>query len=122
MSTVTARWVLWVSLLLLLPLPFFTEQLTLLPAGYWIRALARGLADTQTIALSMSLALQLLLALVTTAMLAYFYSLWSKHWPSKIRGSIMGLSIFSLLIIFASVPVYDSIEDSNKLTFLQVYQ
>ncbi len=127
-SSVTRR-VFFVALLLLIPLPFYHSIVVLLPAArifliasaeiyLWLSdaSIAMALGD------SVSLSLQLLLWVGLLWLLASGYTRWAKDWPASVRGSVMGLLVFSLLIIFSSVPVYYPLGCSTAgVSFLSVY-
>lgn len=129
MTTKTTRWVFFIALLLLLPLPFVQPELCWLPvarvlfvasAEAYLYVLGSGLASTDMGigGLAATAAVwAVLLWLVASA-----YVRWSAHWPSKVRGAVMSLFIFSLLIIFSSIPVYRSLAPAEgRISFLQVY-
>ena len=130
MTVTTARRVLWISLLLLIPLPFLLSHWGWVPAGRIVQVMLHGLAswivgNGDNVAwISPLLVLQLLLWLLVLWCVAWAYGQWSANWPVKIRGSIMGLTVLILLIVFSSAPVYRSLLSAEPLpmSFLQVYQ
>ena len=109
MSLVMARWVLFISLLFILPLPFYAQQLAWLPVVYllklWLVNLHLNSADIIS-SFVMLVMLELTLAVFACWWLAKCYEFVSVNWPIKIRGSIVGLTVFSLLLVCSSVPVY----------------
>jgi hypothetical protein len=127
MSLTTIRWLLFIALLLVLPLPFHLSQWVIVPFAYLFGALF-GWPEVSAInlpAMSLLLLVQLLLSAVLLWGLAFAYTFWSIKLPVKIRGPIMGLLVLSSLILFSSFPVYDVAQlaaDNSQLTFLQIYQ
>lgn len=101
MTLTTTRWVLWVSLLVLCPLPVFAEVWGCLPAAYLFLAVVSGEGH----ALWLLGGQALVWALIFWG-LALMYCKGTAQWQPKIRGSIMSLTIFVLLIAVASVPVF----------------
>jgi hypothetical protein len=116
-----ARGVLWVALMLVLPMPLWVEeQLHLLPVAWLVQQLVHGLLGQAAMSFSLFEIVQGIASTCVLAMLAWAYGLVSQDWEDKVRGSVMSLFMFSLLIIFSSVPAYWL--DGNDLTFLAVYQ
>lgn len=119
MTLTTVRWVLWVSLLVLAPVPVYQQLWGWVPLGHLVQAVAYG-------ALPISLVLlgQLLLWGLILWLAAFLYGKLSLNWPARIRGSIMALTVFSVLIVFSSMPIYQPLllGDSPRLSFLQLYQ
>ncbi|HEB29002.1 MAG TPA: hypothetical protein ENI05_14835 [Porticoccus sp.] len=130
MTVRTAQWVFWVSLVLLLPLPFYLQHWAWLPCGSVLKFIVGCLLieSNESIAVSyLWLWLQLALGLILCWCLAKAYGVWSTHWPSTIRGSVMSLLVFSCLVIFSSIPVYGALwshsdADNRLRTFLQIYE
>ena len=136
MSVAMARGCLFLALLVMLPLPFyFSAWLMLTPAYVFLLVVERLSAGSITLfntpiqaetllhnVTSWALLLQLLLAWLFSAGLAYLYGLCSSHWPSKIRGSIMGIVVMAGLILLSTWPVYDGFPVVKKgLSFLELY-
>lgn len=101
MTLNTTRWVLWVSLMVILPLPVYAQQWGCLPAAYLFVALIVGEGHP-----ALLLAGQALVWALIFQGIAHIYCLWSAQWQAKIRGSVMSLAVFVTLIVVASVPVY----------------
>jgi peptidoglycan/LPS O-acetylase OafA/YrhL len=128
MPITTTRRVLWISLLLLAPLPFYGQHWGWVPVARVLQIIAGMLsselvfkADGEAINLLLLL-LQALFWLCFLAGAAVVYGKWSRTWPDKIRGSIMGLLVFTALLIFSSVRIYSSLlAPPQHLTFLQLY-
>lgn len=122
MNKTTTHWVLWISLLLVLPLPVLTLPASSvglwssLPVGYLLIASIQG-----------SGWLYLLQGIGWAALLwwaARRYCLWSEAWEPKIRGSIMAITMLSLLILCSSIPIYRDIQrqQGQPLTFQWLYE
>lgn len=131
MSVITVRWVLWVSLLVSLPFPFYIVHWGLLPLGAVLKALVFGhlqqLYELSLLQVALVL-LQCLVAVVVFGLTSWGYGRYASQWQEKIRGSVVGIVMLSFLITFSSVAVYSgqlvarNIDDSvRKVTFLQVY-
>ena len=129
MSPTTTRWVFFISLLLLLPLPFYNGVLGWLSAA---RVFFIVTAQCYLLVLDSGLASPvggiLLLAAGTLAWLLVLwfavtaFTIWSRAWPSTVRGSVMGLLVFTLLILMSSFAVYRPLSAAQgPVTFLQVY-
>jgi hypothetical protein len=117
----------------LLPLPFYHPPsyqagivcLPLLQVFFVVSAelylYVAGLGNTITGLPALAIAMP-----VWTALLWFIsdrFIVWTGSWLATVRGSVMGLLVFTLLIIFSSVPVYRGLENSaGAITFLQVYQ
>ncbi|MDC3332938.1 hypothetical protein OAV62_01730 [bacterium] len=113
------QWVLWISLLLIVPLPIFWAELGYYPVGHliysWFCEDSVPLIDT---------------LLITGQSIGYLLALWwcarayvvvSDDWTEKITGSIMCLAVFSTLILVSSVGVYQLPNKPVLTTFLQLY-
>ena len=131
MSVITVRWVLWVSLLVSLPFPFYIVHWGLLPLGAVLKALVFGhlqqLYELSLLQVALVL-LQCLVAVVVFGLTSWGYGRYASQWQEKIRGSVVGIVMLSFLITFSSVAVYSgqlvarNTDDSvRKVTFLQVY-
>ena len=128
MSITNTRWVLFVALLVLLPLPFYNGELAWLPV---LRVLfivsAEGyLALTGHSAVLDGLLMLSGFVLLWTGilwLLVKAFLVWTRQWPATVRGSVMGLAVFSLLITLSSIPVYRRLGNpAQMVTFFQVYQ
>ena len=116
MSIRTTHWVFWISLLLLIPLPVYGQSWGWLPVAYLILT-AFYHFDV----------LYLLQALFWGALLWWLsrsYCRWTAHWEAKLRGSVMAIAVLSLLILFASIPVYRPVDRAgdSRLTFQWLYE
>lgn len=129
MSPTTTRWVFFVSLLWLLPLPFYHGEIAWLPVArvfFIVTAeaylLLLGSAPVNPVGANLLLAAGTGTWVVLLWMLVSAYIRWAKPWPSTVRGSVMGLLVFSLLILLSSVPAYRPLDlEQGPATFLQVY-
>jgi hypothetical protein len=129
MSPTTTRWVFFIALLLLLPLPFYNGGLGWLPAArVFFIATAEGylMLSQQSIGSPVDGILLLSLEVVGWVVLLWLaasaYIIYTKLWPSTVRGSVMGLLVFSLLILLSSLPAYRPLGlAQSPITFLQVY-
>lgn len=127
----TTRWVLWVSLLILLPLPFHIFHWELLPLGAVLKSQFSG--DLQRLynfsLLEQALIFtQCLLAMLINALVSWGYGHYTAHWQERIRGSVMGITVLSMLILFSSIAIYShqlsaTMADNKpmRMTFFQVY-
>ena len=125
MTITMSRWVLWVALIILVPIPLLSQGM-----WYWVpvfrvvqllwRSLFSGSAE---FLLSISVVMQAGAAALVLALLAYSYGLLSAQWPVKIRGSVMSLTLFICLVLLASIPAYRPLIASVEplLTFMAVY-
>ena len=115
MTVLAARWVLFISLGLMLPLPFFVGDWYLSTVLYIVLYLLENF--------SLLMFLQLLLGLVLISVLAFLYGWYSRAWMMKIRGSILGLPVLTALVILSSISIYDDFArpDSPAVTFMQLY-
>lgn len=125
MTVAMSRWVLWVALIILVPIPLLSQGM-----WYWVpvfrvvqllwRSLFSGSAE---FLLSISVVMQAGAAALVLALLAYSYGLLSAQWPVKIRGSVMSLTLFICLVLLASIPAYRPLIASVEplLTFMAVY-
>lgn len=125
MTVTMSRWVLWVALIILVPIPLLSQGM-----WYWVpvfrvvqllwRSLFSGSAE---FLLSISVVMQAGAAALVLALLAYSYGLLSAQWPVKIRGSVMSLTLFICLVLLASIPAYRPLITSVEplLTFMAVY-
>ncbi|ARN75817.1 hypothetical protein [Oceanicoccus sagamiensis] len=119
MPVTTARWVLWIGLLVILPFPFFADNWVLLPIINLLKAL---LVFDIPLSSAAVLLMQSCLGSWLCWLLALAYGHWSGSWPAKIRGSIVGLLLLSAIIILSSVDVYIPLTSgSERLTFLELY-
>ena len=118
----TAQRVLWVSLLIILPLPFYSQNLAWVPIGRIVQLLIRGVLPEAGLAAALLCAQAIIWSIVLWLM-ALLYGATTKAWPAKIRGSIMGLMVLTLLMLFSSMPIYYALAPPGQtaLTFLQVY-
>lgn len=120
MSVNMTRWVLWISLLVLLPLPVYNGlQWGFLPPAYIIYVIViEGRWELANVG-----GHALIWALILAA-LAHIYAHSAARWEAKIRGSVMAVTVFSLLIIFSSVPVYRPLDtqDNSTLTLPWLYE
>jgi hypothetical protein len=126
MPVSTCRVVLWVALLIVLPVPVYLSHWGWVPVGRGIQAMGywgQGVGQWQFVALSLFIT-QLIIWSALCWGVAVLYGVWSKNWPHKIRGSVMGLVVLSTLIVFSSVGVYRPLLPrlGSPLTFLQVYE
>ncbi len=124
MTISTARWVLFIGLLLILPLPFYAGHWAILPTANELLIVLRFLLaeGAEFYGLNGLLLVQGLAGVFICWLLALLYGVSSSQWPSKIRGSIVGLSLLTALILFSSAEVYRSLESATlPLTFMQLY-
>lgn len=128
MNITHTRWVFFVALMVLLPLPFYNGELAWLPV---LRVLfivsAEGyLALTGHSAVLdglLMLSIFVLLWIGILWLLVKAFLVWTMEWPATIRGSVMGLAVFSLLITLSTIPVYCQLgTPAQMVTFFQVYQ
>lgn len=118
-----ARWVLWISLIVILPLPIMSDTVVLLPLGYFIQHFFHSVIFSEALfEYDFLIIMQCLLWLGLLYTLAFLYGKISMNWPIKLRGSIMSLVIFIGLILCASIPVYKSIEHPQWVTFMTIYE
>lgn len=132
MSTSTAKWFLWVSLLVLLPLPVLAPvDITAGNDSVWSVSSAGQLLQLLMSSPQLgvvsgwwfaALVLQILLAGLLAWGIAIVYGRASLQWPIKIRGSIVGLCVLTLLITFSTFPVYRPWPQQKSLSFLELYQ
>lgn len=121
MTITTARRVLFIGLLLILPVPFYSGHWALLPVANEI-PIALHLLIAELNSANGLLLLQGLSGILICWLLAFAYGFWSADWPFSIRGSITGLLVLTALIIFSSVEIYRSLETASQpLTFMQLY-
>lgn len=117
MSKTTTLWVLWISLLLLLPLPILSEGgMATLPVAYLFQV---SIKDWVLLEL-----LQGALWALVLWLLAQGYIQLAGAWESKIRGSVMAIVVLSLLILFSSIPIYKNVprHGGQLLTFQWLYE
>lgn len=129
MNLTTTRWVFFVSLVLVMPLPFYHGELAWLPvarvffivtAQCYLLFLDAGLANP--IGGTLLLAAGALIWLLVLWLAVNAYALWTKAWPSTVRGSVMGLMVFTLLILLSSFAVYRPLMAADgPIGFLEVY-
>lgn len=126
MTVTTTRWVLWFFLLILLPLPFYQQDWCWVPVGRIVQLMMHlAVAGDNTVgfAVTPSIVALLLLWSLLLWMLSRSYTALAAGWPDRIRGSIMGLSVFSLLILFSTFRVYQPLVlPGQSVSFLQLYQ
>lgn len=100
MNLTTTRWVLWISLLLLVPVPVYGVRWGWLPVMYLLTSLGAGAP----------LLPRLLLQVVFWALILWLpvrtYCRWTRLWEPKIRGSVMAIVVFVSLLLVSSIPVY----------------
>ena len=129
MSPTTTRWVFFIALLLLLPLPFYNGELAVLPVvrvffivtaqGYLMLSQQSFGSPVDGILL---LGLEVVGWVVLLWLVASAYIFYTKPWPSTVRGSVMGLLVFSLLILLSTFQAYRPLGMAQApITFLQVY-
>jgi hypothetical protein len=129
MSPTTTRWVFFIALLLLLPLPFYNGGLGWLPVVrvfFIVTAEGYLMLSQQSFGSPVDGILLLGLEVVGWVVLLWLavsvYIDYTKAWPSTVRGSVMGLLVFSLLILLSSFPAYRPLGlAQGPITFLQVY-
>jgi hypothetical protein len=126
MSVTAIRWVLWVSLVLLLPLPLQLLELGWVPAFFGLNVLFSTLllpAASPEGAMLM-LAPQVAVAVLLNWLLADCYLRISAPWPAKLRGSIMGIAVLTGLVLAATFRVYQLPfpTEAAAVTFFQLYQ
>lgn len=128
MNLATTRWVMFIALFLILPLPFYGDSLVILPlarvsfvvsAEFLLFTSGAGMALTPLVLLALGIGLWS----VFLWLLAGAYCQLSSSWPAKVRGSLMSIAVFITLILLASLPVYRGLTvERHALTFLQVYE
>ena len=129
MSPTTTRWVFFIALMLVLPLPFYNGGPGWLPAArvfFIVTAEGYLMLSEQSPASPVGGILLLGLEVVGWVVLLWLaasaYISSTKTWPSTVRGSVMGLLVFTLLILLSSIPVYRPLGLAlGPITFLQVY-
>jgi|GEM_PF-3798278 len=127
----TARWVLWVSLVVLLPLPLYIVEWGLLPLGAVLKSLTTDhLQQLSDVSFFERLAIfcQCLIGILFEGWLAWSAGYCSRHWQDKIRGSVIGITVLGTLMVFSSVGIYSNQLSPRpehhalaRLSFLQVY-
>ncbi len=125
MSVAMARGVLFLALMVMLPLPFYLSGWVLLTPGFVLMLVIEHWtsvgAGLQPLSL-LGLILQLGISLLVCAGLAFLYGLCSSPWPVKFRGSILGITIMTGLVLLSTWPVYDGFPMVNTgLSFLELY-
>lgn len=118
MNTTTVTWVLWLALLVLLPLPVYLQAWGWVPVWYVAGVCIDVLAGKATLGIA-GLVVQLVVGVGLTGLLARVYGHSCAGWPARIRGSIVGIVILSLLLLFSTFPVYRT---PAAVTFLTLYQ
>ncbi len=128
MSIASCRWVLWVSLMLLLPLPVLLQHVGWVSAGYILQLLIHSFTDpvaatALVVDQRLLLAGQLLMWSLILSIPGVIYGKFAIGLPLKQRGSLVGLLAISLLILFSTFTVYSSLLDPQlaPFTFLQLY-
>lgn len=119
MTIKLTRWVLWISLLVILPLPVYGQQWGFLPAAYVLFVVViRGQWELANVAG------QALIWALILWVIAHIYGTWSARWEPKIRGSVMAITVFTLLIVVSSVEVFRPLETANSqpLTLPWLYE
>lgn len=129
MSTSTVKWFIWVSLMIMLPLPVFMPVSgidlvwSVSSAGQLLQLLINSpQSEVVSSWWFAALVLQILLAGLFIWGIAIVYGRASLHWPVKIRGSIAGIAVLTLLITFSTFPVYQPWSQDKVLSFLELYQ
>ena len=125
MPVLAARWVLWISLLILMPIPFYVGSWSCLPVERVIGiSYAALIGDLEMAFPAPLLVAQLLGWSMLLWMCGFFYGLLSERWSDKIRDSIMGLVVLTLLMLFSTFPVYHSslAGDASQLNFRQLHE
>lgn len=111
---------MWLSLLVILPMPVFGGCWGWLP-GWHIAGLLQQAWLTENTVTGLVLAFQLALAILACGGLAQCYVHYSRLWAVKIRGSIMGIIILTLLVLLATFPLYRSIDQQcAAVTFMEL--
>ena len=116
MSRTATGWVLWVSLILLIPLPIPGEPWGALPVVYLlINSFGVG---------GLWFVIYGVLWAAVMGWVSFRYCHWSEGWEPRIRGSVMAIVILSLLILFSSIPSYRVAGDPNApgVTFRWLYE
>lgn len=123
MTVTMSRWVLWIALLFFMPIPLFSNTLSWVPIARIAHLLVTGFGEAFFL-LGLPIVLQALVWALVLGVIAFAYGYWSRRWPAKVRGSVMSLSMFSLLIIFASLPVYRPVLSPGlgDVTFMSLYE
>lgn len=126
MSVLVSRWVLWVALMILVPLPMWVQSHWVwVPAFRVIQLAWRSLVFSAVDGvISVVLLTQMGVGALLLAGLAFAYGSLARAWPVKIRGSIMSLTVFVALILMASIPVYKPIvagQAGQMVSFMSVY-
>lgn len=119
MTISLTRWVLWISLLVIVPLPVYGHQWGVLPVAYILYiVIIKGQWELANVA-GQALIWALILLAIT-----YMYGYWSARWEPRVRGSVMAITVFSLLIIVSSVEVFRPLEnhDREALTLPWLYE
>lgn len=101
MTPTTTHWVLWTSLMLLLPLPVYAEAWGCLPAADLFIAIFTGEGSPGWL-----LGLQAVFWSLIFQGVAHMYCVRTARLEPKIRGSLMSVAMFVLLILVASAPVF----------------
>lgn len=116
MTVTVARRVLWVALAVILPLPLVLSQSGVIPL---LGLLINIWHEPSVLAI-----IELVAGLALVSAITWLFGHISSPWPQKIRGSILGISLLTMLILFASVPVYSVNADGQITahTFMTLYQ
>lgn len=128
MSIATAKWFLWVSLMVLLPWPILVitghdTVWSVSSGGQLLQSLLdRRYAPMLSGWHIVALLVQVLLAGLLLWGIAIIYGRSSLRWPIKIRGSIVGLCVLTLLITFSTFTVYQPWPQQQPISFLELYQ
>ena len=129
MTITSTRWVFFIALMLLLPVPFYHGALALLPVFrviFIITAQAylylSGVDPLYLLTDLVLLSAQVMFWGLCLWFIVRAYLFASRRWTASVRGSVMGLLVFSLLIILSSIPVYLSLDaEKPSISFLEVY-
>ena len=123
MSPTTTFRVFWLSLVVVLPMPCYWQSWGVLPVLAQLQLLVANLWQQGPTVAALMGGLQIAVGLAASALMAQGYVRYTSLWPSRIRGSVMGISVLTALTVLSSTAVYTTpFVAASGMTFLQVYQ
>lgn len=122
MPVAVAFRVLFLFLVALLPMPCFWQDWGVLPPLRFLYLVYTELVSSGLTEVSLLALVLMLIHVLAAGLIAHAYSTFSRQWPSRIRGSVLGISVLSLLIVFSSMAIYRlPLDAAPNMTFLQLY-
>lgn len=127
----TTKWVLFVILVLTIPVPFYLINIGWIPTG---RILLLGIHTILFIAIeglggkgpviAFIICSQALVYLLVIYFFCVSATQLTQRWPSRIRGSVVGILGLCLIIIFSSFDVYRPLHSPTalKTSFFHIYE